>query len=67
MAQNDRVFTKWDGQPMNPQTPYGWLKDFCKDNDVPLYGVHQFRHQNNIKTHLLIHTFKNNIPLQKTA
>ena len=36
---------------MNPQTPYGWLKEFCEDNDFPFYGIHQFRH---LHTSLLI-------------
>ena len=49
----DRLFVKWDGQPMNPQTPYGWLKEFCEKNNFPFYGIHQFRHHNNMKTHLL--------------
>ena len=40
----DRLFVKFDGQPMNPQTPYGWLKDFCEKNGLPFYGIHQFRH-----------------------
>ena len=47
----DRLFVKYDGQPMNPQTPYGWLKEFCEDNDFPFYGIHQFRH---LHTSLLI-------------
>ena len=44
--ETDRLFTKWDGRPMNPQTPYGWLKEYCKENDFPFYGVHTFRHLN---------------------
>ncbi len=51
--ENDRLFTKWNGMPMNPQTPYGWLKEFCEEHDFPFYGIHQFRHQNTMKTHLL--------------
>lgn len=47
----DRLFVKFDGQPMNPQTPYGWLKEFCEKNDFPFYGIHQFRH---LHTSLLI-------------
>ena len=45
------AFVKYDGQPMNPQTPYGWLKEFCERNDFPFYGIHQFRH---LHTSLLI-------------
>ena len=44
--ETDRLFTKWDGRPMNPQTPYGWLKEYCEENDFPFYGVHIFRHLN---------------------
>ena len=44
--ETDRLFTKWDGRPMNPQTPYGWLKEYCEENDFPFYGVHTFRHLN---------------------
>lgn len=47
----DRLFVKWEGSPMNPQTPYGWLKEFCQKNDFPFYGIHQFRH---LHTSLLI-------------
>lgn len=47
----DRLFVKYDGRPMNPQTPYGWLKEFCERNDFPFYGIHQFRH---LHTSLLI-------------
>ena len=47
----DRLFVKWNGQPMNPQTPYGRLKEFCEKNDFPFYGIHQFRH---LHTSLLI-------------
>ncbi len=47
----DRLFTKWDGRPMNLQTPYGWLKEFCEEYDFPFYGIHQFRH---LHTSLLI-------------
>ena len=45
-VESDRLFTKWDGRPMNPQTPYGWLKEYCEENDFPFYGVHTFRHLN---------------------
>lgn len=47
----DRLFVKWEGSPMNPQTPYGWLKEFCEKNSFPFYGIHQFRH---LHTSLLI-------------
>ena len=49
--ETDRLFTKWDGRPMNLQTPYGWLKEFCEEHSFPFYGIHQFRH---LHTSLLI-------------
>lgn len=42
--ENDRLFTKWNGLPMNPQTPYGWLKKFCEKHGMPFCGIHSFRH-----------------------
>ncbi len=43
-VETNRLFTKWNGLPMNPQTPYGWLKEFCEENKLPFHGIHSFRH-----------------------
>ena len=43
---NDRLFTKWDGKPMNPHTPYWWLREFCDKNDFRFCDIHSFRHLN---------------------
>ena len=43
-VDTDRLFVKWDGKPMNNQTPYGWLKELCEKNELPFYGIHSFRH-----------------------
>ena len=43
-VNTDRLFVKWNGEPMNNQTPYGWLKEFCEKNELPFYGLHSFRH-----------------------
>lgn len=43
-VESDRLFVKGNGEPMNNQTPYGWLKEFCEKNDMPFYGIHSFRH-----------------------
>ena len=51
-VDNDRLFTKDNGEPQHPNTTYTWLKRFCEHNDLPFYGVHQFRHRNNMKTRL---------------
>lgn len=43
-VETDRLFTKWNSEPMNNQTPYKWLRSFCRKNDLPFYGIHSFRH-----------------------
>ena len=43
---NDRLFTKWNGKPMNPHTPYWWLREFCKVNNFRFCDIHSFRHLN---------------------
>lgn len=43
-VETDRLFTKWNGEEMNNQTPYGWLKEFCEKNNLTFYGIHSFRH-----------------------
>lgn len=42
--EHDRLFTKWDGQPMHPNTPYTWLMRECERKNFPFHGVHTFRH-----------------------
>ena len=42
--EHDRLFTKWDGAPMHPATPYSWLKKECERRSFPFYGVHTLRH-----------------------
>ena len=43
-VETDRLFVKWNGMPMNNNTPYCWLSEFCEKHELPFYGVHQFRH-----------------------
>ena len=42
----DRLFTAWDGKPMNPNNPYDWLELFCKRTGMRFLGIHRFRHFN---------------------
>lgn len=42
----DRLFTTWNGLPMDGATPYGWLKKFCEKNDMRFVCLHSFRHLN---------------------
>ena len=43
-VENDRLFTKWNGEPMNPQTPFEWLKGYCGRVGVPFKNIHSLRH-----------------------
>lgn len=43
-VENDRLFTQWNGKPMNPNTPYVFLQKFCDDHGIPFKGIHSFRH-----------------------
>ncbi len=44
--EHDRLFTKFNGEPMSLNAPYTWLRKQCKKIDFPFYGVHTFRHLN---------------------
>ena len=41
---HDRLFTKWNGAPMNPQTPFEWLQGYCERINVPFKNIHSLRH-----------------------
>ena len=43
-VDNDRLFTKDNGEPQHPNTTYTWLKRFCERNGLPFHGLHSFRH-----------------------
>ncbi len=43
-VETDRLYVKWNGEPMNNQTPYWWLQEFCEKHNLPFYGLHTFRH-----------------------
>lgn len=40
----DRLFTQWDGSPMNPDTPSGWFHNFVKRHELPNICLHSLRH-----------------------
>ena len=42
----DRLFTQWNGLPMSLSTPYKWLQDFTKKNNLPKINIHSLRHTN---------------------
>ena len=40
----DRLFIKWNGAPMNPQTPFEWLKGYCERIGIPFRNIPSLRH-----------------------
>jgi len=44
----DRLFVGWDGQPVNPNSPYKWLCRFCERTGMrrAKSAIHSFRHLN---------------------
>ena len=42
----DRLFTTWNGKPMNGTAPYSWFKKFCDKNGFRFLNLHSFRHFN---------------------
>ena len=44
--EQGRVFTRWDGDPIHPDTLTGWFSDFIKRHDLPKITFHGLRHTN---------------------
>jgi len=40
----DRLFVKWDGRPMNNNTPYFWFDEFCTKHNFRFCDIHSLRH-----------------------
>ena len=45
-VESDRLFTVWNGEPMNPSTPYQFLTVFCERVGMRRVNIHSFRHFN---------------------
>lgn len=43
-VDHDRLFVKWNGEPMNNNTPYFWLREFCETNNFRFCDIHSLRH-----------------------
>jgi len=41
---HDRLFVKWNGEPMNNGTPYFWFGEFCEKNGFRFCDIHSLRH-----------------------
>ncbi len=42
----DRLFTKWDGTPMHPDSLTSWFHDFISRSGLPDISIHSLRHTN---------------------
>ncbi|GAB5081767.1 hypothetical protein Osc1_09400 [Hominimerdicola sp. 21CYCFAH17_S] len=40
----NRLFVKYDGRPMNNNTPYFWFNEFCEENNFRFCDIHSLRH-----------------------
>lgn len=43
-VETDRLYVKLNGRPMNNNTPYFWLKEFCEENNFRFCDIHSLRH-----------------------
>lgn len=44
IKQNNKLFTQWDGKPINACTYAAWLKKLTKRHNLKPYTPHSFRH-----------------------
>ena len=45
-VDTDRLFTRWNGVPMNPNAPAAYLKQLSKRTGIRKVSIHSFRHFN---------------------
>lgn len=44
--EHDRLFTRWNGEPVHPDTLTNWFSDFVKRSNLPPVTIHSLRHTN---------------------
>lgn len=44
--ETGRLFTKWNGEPLHPDTLTNWFSRFIRRNDLPPVTLHSLRHTN---------------------
>ena len=45
-VNSNRLFVKWNGEPMHPNTPYSLLHKLLVKYEMPLVSLHSLRHTN---------------------
>lgn len=64
--ESDRLFIKWNGEPMSQTALYHWFRKFCTRNGFRFCDIHSLRHHNHMKTYLsYFEVYKQYIPLHK--
>lgn len=43
---NDLMFTKWNGEPIDPNKVTSWFSQFLRENNLPDVSFHSLRHSN---------------------
>lgn len=46
VADNDMLFTKWNGEPIDPDIISSWFPKFLEAHDLPSIHFHSLRHSN---------------------
>lgn len=46
VVDNDMLFTKWNGEPMDPDIISSWFPKFLEAHDLPSIHFHSLRHSN---------------------
>ena len=46
MAENDLLFTTWDGHPIDPGSVSSWFPGFLREHGLPPVRFHSLRHTN---------------------
>ena len=46
VVDNDMLFTRWNGEPLDPETVSTWFPRFLEEHDLPAVHFHSLRHTN---------------------
>ena len=67
---NDLLFTRWNGQPFDPNTVTSWFPGFLAAHDLPAVHFHSLRHTNAsllIAAHVPVTTVSGRLGHAKTS
>ena len=69
-VENDLLFTKWNGAPIDPKTVSSWFPGFLAAHDLPAVHFHSLRHTNAsllIAAHVPVTTVSGRLGHAKTS